>query len=82
MKIDKVLLAYAGADLLFVLCGALLMVASLVFEGELHSTPTLETGPDILLLKMVPFKGLSLHLKKESTIPNILTGDLQNKRRS
>ncbi|KKA18222.1 hypothetical protein T310_7832 [Rasamsonia emersonii CBS 393.64] len=55
-KIDKVLLTYAGADLLFVLGGVLLLVASLVLERRTQSAPTLETAPDILLFKMVPFK--------------------------
>lgn len=58
MRIDKVLLVYAGADLLFVLGGVLLIVASLVFGGKIDASPNLESAPDILLLKMVPFKGL------------------------
>lgn len=58
MRVDKILLTYAGADLLFVLGGALLLVASLVLQARTRSTPSLDNVADILLLKMIPFGGI------------------------
>jgi hypothetical protein len=63
MKVDKILLSYAGAELLFIAGGTILLVASLLFDRQVHSTPTLANAPDTILLGMLPFKGLFLQLK-------------------
>lgn len=63
MKVDKILLSYAGAELLFLAGGIILLVASLLFDRQVHSTPTLANAPDTILLGMLPFKGLFLQLK-------------------
>jgi hypothetical protein len=60
MKLDKILLTYAGAELLFLAGGVILLVASLLFDQKVHSTQTLANAPDTILLRMVPFQGLSL----------------------
>jgi hypothetical protein len=54
---NKVILAYAGANVLFLMGGVLLLVAALLFQARINSPPTLDNAADILLLNMVPFKG-------------------------
>jgi hypothetical protein len=67
MKVDKILLSYAGAEFLFLAGGIILLVASLLFDRQVHhSTPTLANAPDIILLGMLPFKGLFSQLKIKS----------------
>ncbi|KUL91731.1 hypothetical protein ZTR_01233 [Talaromyces verruculosus] len=56
MKVNKILLSYAGANFLFMAGGIILLVGSLVFSQTVNSTPTLDSAPSILLLKMVPEK--------------------------
>ncbi|KAH8695044.1 hypothetical protein BGW36DRAFT_428936 [Talaromyces proteolyticus] len=56
MKIDKVLLSYGAADFLFLGGGVILLIASLLFDQEVNSTPTSHSAPKIILLRMVPFK--------------------------
>jgi hypothetical protein len=58
MKVDKILLSYAGANFLFMVGGIILLVGSLLFSQAVNSTPTLDSAPSILLLKMVPEKGM------------------------
>jgi predicted ABC-type sugar transport system permease subunit len=58
MKVDKILLSYAGANFLFMAGGIILLVGSLLFSQAVNSTPTLDSAPSILLLKMVPEKGM------------------------
>jgi hypothetical protein len=57
---NRVILAYAGANVLFLIGGVLLLVAALLFQARIDSPPTLDNAADILLLNMLPFKGLSL----------------------
>lgn len=54
---NSALLAYAGANLLFVGGGVLLLLAALLFQARINSPPTLDNAADIVLLSMVPFKG-------------------------
>jgi hypothetical protein len=56
-NVDKILLTYAGADMLFVLGGVVLLVASLVLKGRTQDTLSLDTAPDMLLFRMLPFEG-------------------------
>lgn len=63
MKVDKILLSYAGAELLFLAGGIILLVASLLFDRQVHSTQTLANAPDTILLGMLPFKGLYLQYR-------------------
>lgn len=51
---NKILLSYAGANFLFMLGGIILLVGSLLFSQSVNSTPTFDSAPSILLLKMVP----------------------------
>jgi hypothetical protein len=57
MKVDKVFLTYTGANFLFAGGGVLLLVASVLFNRMVNATPTLQSAPEILLLRMVPFEG-------------------------
>ena len=54
---NSVILAYAGANLLFLLGGVLLLVASLLLQARINSPATVSNAADIVLLSMVPFKG-------------------------
>ncbi|RAO64945.1 uncharacterized protein BHQ10_000957 [Talaromyces amestolkiae] len=56
MRVDKILLSYAGANFLFMAGGIILLVGSLLFSQAVNSTPTMNSAPSILLLKMVPEK--------------------------
>ncbi|EED19371.1 conserved hypothetical protein [Talaromyces stipitatus ATCC 10500] len=56
MKVDTVLLSYAGANFLYMAGGIMLLVGSLLFSQTINSTPTLDSAPAIVLLEMVPEK--------------------------
>ncbi|KAE8557300.1 hypothetical protein EYB25_002007 [Talaromyces marneffei] len=56
MQADKILLSYVGANFLFMAGGIMLLVGSLLFTQNMNSTPTLDSAPTILLLKLVPEK--------------------------
>lgn len=58
MKVDKILLSYAGANIGFIAGGIILLVGSLLFHKTVDSTPTSDSAPEILLLGMVPYKGV------------------------
>lgn len=61
MKVDKIFLSYVGANLLFMAGGLIMLVESLLFSQSVNSSPTSDSAPFILLLRMVPEKGRKHH---------------------
>jgi hypothetical protein len=54
---DKILTTYVLVDLLFALCGGLLLGFALVTKSEITQTPTVQNVATDLLLNMCPLTG-------------------------
>jgi hypothetical protein len=54
---DKILATYVLMDLLFVVCGGLLLIFALVTKSELTQTPTIQNVATDLLLNVCPLTG-------------------------
>jgi hypothetical protein len=54
---DKILATYVLMDLLFVVCGGLLLIFALVTKSELTQTPTIQNVATDLLLSVCPLTG-------------------------
>jgi hypothetical protein len=54
---DKILATYVLMDLLFVVCGGLLLIFALVTKSELTQTPTIQNVATDLLLNECPLTG-------------------------
>ena len=54
---DNILLTYVVMDILFVVCGGLLIVFALTTQAEIGETPTLSNVARDLLLNTCPLQG-------------------------
>ena len=57
--VNKILASFIAADLLFVLCGGLLLGVVLVTQGMISAPPTSSTITQVLLLSQCPLIGES-----------------------
>ncbi|KAN0076175.1 hypothetical protein V8E54_006317 [Elaphomyces granulatus] len=60
-NINKILIIYLAADLLFVLGGALLFGTALIFEAKIQTAPSLDSAPTILLFKQIPLQAAAVN---------------------
>jgi hypothetical protein len=54
---DNILTTYVIVDLLFVVCGGLMLTFALITKSEINQTPTLSNVATDLLLSMCPLTG-------------------------
>jgi predicted acetyltransferase len=55
---NKLMMMFVGADIIFAMCGGLIIGFSLMSERSLHATPTIATVAEHLLLKQCPLTGM------------------------